>query len=186
MIILNCSNISKSYGIVNILQDISFNVQENDKIGLVGVNGAGKSTLFKVMTGEITPDSGEIYKAKDLKIGYMAQNCIIDSPKNIWDELLEVFSPLIEMEMKIKNLEKQIQTETDTKRLDVLVREHGDLCEKFREKNGYGYTSHIRAVLIGLGFQDDQFSLPIQNLSGGQKTRVAFRQKLMFLLKKNI
>lgn len=179
MIILNCSNISKSYGIDTILEGISFNIQEKDRVGLVGVNGAGKSTLFKIITGEISADSGEVYKLKDLKIGYMAQNCIMDSEKNLWDELLQVFDALIEMENKIKRLEAEIEKTKDVQYLDRLVQEHGNLCEKFREENGYGYTSYIRAILIGLGFREEQFSLPIRNLSGGQKTRVALAKLLL-------
>jgi ATP-binding cassette subfamily F protein 3 len=179
MILLNCSNIGKSYGIDTILEQVSLNIYKNDKIGLVGVNGAGKSTLFKMITGEILPDSGEIYKSKELVIGYMAQNYEIDSEKNIWDELLEVFAPLIEMEKKIKVLEKKMEQTSDVHHLDELVHQHAELCEEFKDKNGYGFNSHIRAVLVGLGFEDEQFNLPIKYLSGGQKTRVALAKILL-------
>ncbi len=178
MIILNCSNISKAYGTNTILQDVSFDIQDRDKVGLVGVNGAGKTTIFKIMTGELLADAGEVHKNKDLRIGYMAQNTIIDSDKCIWDEMLGVFQPLIDMESRIKAIEQEM-AHTSGESLDTLIKTHADLCEDFREQNGYGYISHIRAILVGLGFEDEQFSLSIKHLSGGQKTRVALGKLLL-------
>ncbi|NLY43267.1 MAG: ABC-F type ribosomal protection protein [Clostridiaceae bacterium] len=179
MIIFSCSNISKSFGLDKVLEDVSFHIQDKERVGLVGVNGAGKSTLFKIIVGEVVPDSGELYLSRDVTIGYMAQNYIVDSEKSIWDELLEIFAPLIEMEQEIKALEHEMEKTAPGPELNRLIRQHAELCELFKEKNGYGYTSHIRAVLMGLGFKDEQFVLPIKHLSGGQKTRVALAKLLL-------
>ncbi|MGE4283551.1 MAG: ribosomal protection-like ABC-F family protein [Clostridia bacterium] len=179
MILLNCSNVTKSYGIDTIVEEVSFNICENDKIGLVGVNGAGKSTLFKLITGELSCDAGGIFKSKELMIGYMAQNYELDSQKTVWDEMMEVFLFLIDMEKNIKALEKQIESTTNPQQLEELVHEHAELCEEFKDKNGYGFVSRIRAVLVGLGFREEQFSLFVKHLSGGQKTRIALAKLLL-------
>jgi ATP-binding cassette subfamily F protein 3 len=179
MIVLGCSNISLSFGINKILDNITFNIQEGEKAGLVGVNGAGKSTLFKIISGNLLPDSGDVFKAKNSKVGYLEQNSGIDSSKTIWDEVLSVYSGLIDMEKRIKQLEKDISVEKDESSLSSLMKEYSRLTEVFTRSGGYEYNSRAKGVLKGLGFDENQFSLKSQSLSGGQKTRLALARLLL-------
>lgn len=179
MIILACGNISLSFGTDIILDNISFNIQQGEKVALVGVNGAGKSTLFKIITGCLQPDSGDIFMSKGLQLGYLDQNSGLDSDNSIWDELLTTCSGLIKMEERLKLLEKRISSEKDNEALESLMREYDNLTEKFRREGGYEYNSRVRGILRGLGFDDSQFQLKIQALSGGQKTRLALAKMLL-------
>lgn len=180
MIIASASNISKSYGVETILENISFHINENDRIGLVGMNGAGKTTLFKILTGTIPFDDGELFISNNLSIGYLKQNHMFASSNTIYSEMLSVFSDLIELENEIRNLEKDIASisseEDNTKKLlDIYAHK----MEIFNEKNGYGYKSEIRGVLSGLGFGQAYFDQSISNLSGGEKTRLSLAKLLL-------
>lgn len=182
MIVLSCNNISKSYVVENILKDISFSINNGEKVGLVGLNGAGKTTLFKILTNQISKDSGEIYISKDCKIGYLEQSNQILSDKTVFDEALEIFKPLIKMEKDLRDLEEKISIEgskANSKNLEKLMNKYSRLSENFKEQNGYGYESEIRGVLKGLGFEEKQFNQPINQLSGGQKTRVILAKLLL-------
>ncbi|MTI66543.1 MAG: ABC-F family ATP-binding cassette domain-containing protein, partial [Firmicutes bacterium] len=182
MIVLSCNNISKSYVVENILKDISFSINNGEKVGLVGLNGAGKTTLFKILTNQISKDSGEIYISKDCKIGYLEQSNQILSDKTVFDEALEIFKPLIKMEKDLRDLEEKISIEgskANSKSLEKLMNKYSRLSENFKEQNGYGYESEIRGVLKGLGFDENQFYQPINQLSGGQKTRVILAKLLL-------
>lgn len=182
MIILSLSNVSKSYGINEVLKDISFAVEEKDKIGLIGLNGSGKTTLFNILTDELTRDSGNIYIKKDLKIGYLKQHTSISSQETIFNECLKVFEPIIQMEKDLRDLENQISQESQngqTKKLDNLMKEYAHMLEKFNELNGYGYRSEIKGVLKGLGFSEEDMDKKIDILSGGQKARVSLAKLLL-------
>lgn len=179
MIILACSNISHSFGTDMILDNISFNIHQGDKVALVGVNGAGKTTLFKIITGCLQPDSGDIFTSKGLRLGYLDQNSGLDSENSVWDELLSTYSDLIKMEERLKLLEKRISSEKYPASLGSLMREYDNLMERFRRDGGYEYNSRVRGVLRGLGFDDSQFQLSIRTLSGGQKTRLALAKLLL-------
>jgi len=179
MIVLSCSNISLSFGTKKILENVSFNLQESEKIGVVGVNGAGKSTLFKVIAGMLQPDSGDVFVAKARKIGFLEQNSGLDSSKTIWDEVMSSFSNLMEMEARIKELEESISAEKDENRLKFLLKEYSALTENYSNSGGYEYSSRVKGILKGLGFTEEQFSLKIQALSGGQKTRMALAKLLL-------
>ncbi|MCX7710206.1 MAG: ABC-F family ATP-binding cassette domain-containing protein [Clostridia bacterium] len=179
MIILNCNNISLSFGTNKILDNISFSIQDSEKVGLVGVNGAGKSTLFKILSGILQPDSGEVFIAKGLKIGYLEQNTGLDSSRSLWDELLEVFLPLIEMEKRLKLLEEKISKEKNEESLASLMKEYASLTEVFANSGGYLYNSKMKGTLRGLGFSDETFHAPVNILSGGQKTRLALAKLLL-------
>ncbi|MBS4535224.1 ABC-F family ATP-binding cassette domain-containing protein [Clostridium sp. D2Q-14] len=182
MIVLSCNNITKSYIAEKTLNNVSFAINNGEKIGLVGLNGAGKTTLFKVLTGEISRDSGEIYIAKDTKIGYLKQNTTFNSKKTVYNETLTVFESIIQMEKNLRNLEKEISIESNnsnSSKLDKLMNKYSVLSEKFTEANGYGYASEVKGVLKGLGFNNDEFDQPINNLSGGQKTRVTLAKLLL-------
>ncbi|SCG81977.1 putative ABC transporter ATP-binding protein ydiF [Proteiniborus sp. DW1] len=182
MIVLSCSNISKSYVVDTILDKITFSLNDNEKIGLVGLNGAGKSTLFNILCGKTSMDSGEIYVSKDCKIGYLEQHTQIESDKSIFDEVMEVFIPLIKMENRLRELENSISIEGQkqgSNLLDSLMDEYAHLMEEFQNKNGYGFKSEIKGTLKGLGFSEEQFYMPISHLSGGQKARVMLAKLLL-------
>lgn len=179
MIILNCNNINFSFGTEKILENICFSLQETDKVGLVGVNGAGKSTLFKLIVGEYLPESGEMFLSKELNLGYLQQNSALDSNNTLWEELLLVFNDLVQMEKKIKQLEKDISNTADYDRLQSLMKEYDRLTERYSYLGGYEYNSRVRGVLRGLGFLDEEFNNKISILSGGQKTRLALAKVLL-------
>jgi ATP-binding cassette subfamily F protein 3 len=179
VIVLNCNNIGFSYGTDTIIKNISFSLQENDKAGLVGVNGAGKSTLFKIITGELHQEEGDLFISKDLVLGYLRQNAALNTENTLWEELLEVFDRLVSMEGTIKKIEKEISITTDQDKLDSLMKEYGKLTERFAYLGGFEYNSRIRGVLRGLGFLDSEFDSKVNILSGGQKTRLALAKVLL-------
>jgi len=179
MIILSCNNIYLSYGTDIVLSDVSLRLRQGEKAGLVGVNGAGKSTLFKIITGQLKQDSGEIFMSRDLRVGYLDQGSGLESGNTIWDEMLATFSPLISMESRLRQLGKEMSDEKDEIRLNSMMKEYDALLERFSREGGYEYNSRIRGVLRGLGFDESQFSLRIKALSGGQKTRLALARLLL-------
>ena len=179
MIILSCNNINFSYGTDIILDNVSFRLQQGEKAGLVGVNGAGKSTLFKIITGQLKQDSGDVFISRDLRIGYLEQSSGLESDNTIWDEMLIPFLPLISAEKRLKQLETDMSGEKDETRLDSMMKEYDRLLERFSLEGGYEYNSRIRGVLKGLGFDESQFCLRIKALSGGQKTRLALARLLL-------
>lgn len=182
MPILSCSNLSKAYIVDTILDDISFNVEDGDKIGIIGLNGAGKTTLFNILAGELSKDSGEIYVQKDIKIGYLKQHTKIESSKSIFDECLEVFDDLIKMENSLRFLEEKISiygTSGESDKLNTAMEEYGHLSDEFIALNGYGYKSEIKGVLRGLGFEEDDFEKEVNILSGGQKSRIYLAKLLL-------
>lgn len=179
MIILTCNEVCISFGTDVILDKVSLTLQQNEKTGLVGVNGAGKSTLFKIITGQLTQDSGDVFISKGLQIGYLDQSSGLESENSIWDEVLTAYSALTSMEAKIKLLVKNMSTEKDEARIASMMREYDQLLERFSREGGYEYNSRIKGVLRGLGFSDDQFDLNVRALSGGQKTRLALAKLLL-------
>ena len=182
MIVLSCNNLNKSFGIDTILENISFTVNEGDKVGIIGVNGTGKTTLFKILSGIYGYDTGDIYLGKGVEIGYLEQNTNFQSEKTIYEEVLAVFSDLMEMENHIRELEIKIAEESsnpNSKELDKLMNEYSKKLELFSELNGYGYKSEVKGILKGLGFSDSDMETPINILSGGEKTRVLLSKLLL-------
>ncbi len=181
MIALSCSNITKSYGIDVILEGLSFTIETGDRIGLIGINGAGKSTLFKIITGELTYDSGDIYKAKDLSIGYLEQAPEISADDSLYDYCLPVFQHLIDTEKRLREMEHEIAdlSEKHQEAPETLLADYAHLLEAFESDNGYGYKSEIRGVLKGLGFTDEEITRPASVLSGGQKSRLNIAKLLL-------
>lgn len=178
MAIITANNVSLSYGINTILENISFIVNEGDKIGVVGDNGAGKSTLFKLIVKDLQPDSGNISMPL-INIGYLEQNAYISSSKSIYDEVKTVFLDTINLEKNIKDLEKEIACTKDESKLNKLLNDYSKLTDEYNKREGYSIDSRVRGVLIGLGFQPQQFDTPVSVLSGGQKTRLMLAKALL-------
>lgn len=183
MIILSCNNVTKSFGVDLIIKNISFSINKGEKVGLVGVNGAGKSTLFKILCQQLSYDEGELYIAKSTKVGYLEQNNLLDPSNTVYDEVVWVFSDLIEMEEQLRKLELEIadlgKTLNESSLLASSMEEYSLMLESFNEKNGYGFRSAVRGVLRGLGFSEEEFNQPIPQLSGGQKTRISLAKLLL-------
>lgn len=180
MAILNVSNLNKSFGIDNILEDVNFLIEEKDKIGLVGLNGAGKSTLLKILAGKMTYDSGNITMDKSIKIGYLAQGAAFESHETIGGALSSIFQEQQNQERELRELEAMMSSPKvyeDEARLESLMHRYSMLFEDFKSSGGYEIQSRIRGVIRGLGFDDED--IPISTLSGGQKTRLALGQVLL-------
>ena len=175
--ILSCSHLSKSFGSKTVITDASFHIEDHEKAAIVGINGAGKSTLLKMITGELSPDSGEAVLAKGKTLGYLAQHQDLTSSRSIFQELQKVKQPLLEMEEKIRSLELEMKGASGEE-LESLLAQYSRLNHDFEAANGYAWKSEITGVLKGLGFEEEEFSKPISALSGGQKTRV-FLGKLL-------
>ncbi len=176
--ILSCNNISKSFGTDSILNHISFHIEEREKAAVVGINGAGKSTLLKIIVGELAPDEGSVVIAKGKTLGYLAQHQDLDSGRTIYDELLEVKRPIIEMEERLRTLEVNMKR-SQGEELESLYQTYSRLSHEFELANGYAWKSEITGVLKGLGFLEEEFSKPVSTLSGGQKTRVSLGKLLL-------
>lgn len=176
--ILSLNNIQKSFGTDVILENVSLTAEANDKIGIVGVNGAGKSTLFKIIVGELSLDGGSVTIPNNVKLGYFSQNIEIDSTKTIYDELMTVFAPIIAIEEDMRNTELAM-AKAEGASLEELMHKYTELSRELEEKNGYEYKSRIRGVIKGLGFSSEEAYQHINELSGGQKTRVALGKLLL-------
>ncbi len=176
--ILALNNVSKAFGTDVILKNISFHIEEKEKVAIVGVNGAGKSTLFKIITGELSLDSGEVIMPKSATMGYFSQSLEIDSSKTIYGELLTVFEPIMLMEQQLRDMEAQMSHKSGDD-LENLMTRYSELSHKMEEMDGYSYQSRLRGVIKGLGFSEEESSQTINELSGGQKTRVALGKILL-------
>ena len=176
--ILSCSNICKSFGENDILKQVSFHIEDHEKAAIVGINGAGKSTLLKVLIGKLNADDGVVSWAKGASIGYLAQHQDLEGAETIYDALLEVKKPVIQMEARIRSLELEMKSASGDE-LETKLSEYSRLNHEFEMADGYSYQSEITGVLKGLGFTEDEFSKPITALSGGQKTRVSLGKLLL-------
>lgn len=180
MIILTVNNLKKSFIGKTILDNITFSISDKDKIGIVGDNGCGKSTLFNLITKEITPDDGNINFSKNINFSIMHQNISYESKNSVYNEVLSVFKNLIDLEKDLRNLEVKMG---DSSLSEENIKEVFDLYEKkrleFEKKDGYSYNSKVRGVLLGLGFSQDDFEKSVNNLSGGQKTRLNLAKILL-------
>lgn len=182
VIVLSCKEINKSYGIEVILNSITFNINEGEKVGLIGANGAGKSTLFKILTGQLEQDKGDLFIEKNKRIGYLSQHLALESTNSIYDELLTVFNELIEMENRIKELTEKLNEPYDSSRKDYhekIIHEYSSLTDLYNNRGGFTYQADINRVLKGLGFNEEDFNKNINILSGGQKTMVALSKLLL-------
>lgn len=182
MIVLSCKNISKSYGINTILKDITFSINEGDKVGIIGSNGEGKTTLFKILSKEITQDEGEVFIDRNKSLGYLAQHLALASTNTIYDEMLLVFEDLINLENKILDLELKMNEPYDESNAayhEKIIKDYGTAQDLYQNRGGYTYKGEISRVIKGLGFVEEDFNKLISTLSGGQKTRVALCKLLL-------
>lgn len=175
--ILNATNISKSFGSNEIIKDANFLVNEHEKVAIVGVNGAGKTTLLKILTGEEHADSGNVILAKDAKLGYLRQINNVDSTLSIIDELYTVIEHILNMEKRMLEMQEQMQ-HLSGEELEALYSSYTALTHSYELMDGYAAKSKVIGILKGLGFDENDFERKINTLSGGQKTRV-FLAKLL-------
>lgn len=177
MMLLNGSGLEKVFSGETLFDNVSFSVDSADKIGFVGVNGAGKSTLFKILTGEIDSDGGEVFKNRDTKIGCLDQYALSGSERTIYEELETVFDYLKSIERELEDIRFDIENKNGD--LEKLVLRQNALQEKLAASDGFYYKSKIRGALLGLGFSEDEFGNKAANLSGGQKTRLSLGKLLL-------
>ncbi|MBD1372286.1 ABC-F family ATP-binding cassette domain-containing protein [Hazenella sp. IB182357] len=181
--LIQVNQIYKSFASTTVLENIQLQVNENERVGLIGVNGAGKSTLLKMITGELIPDSGEIRIAKKCRIGYLAQHTGLDSDLTIWEELLRSFAHFKKMESELKTLEAEMGKEevfSQEERYQKVLQSYANLQERYENQGGYAYEARIRGALHGLGLGSIPYQKTrISELSGGQKTRAALAKMLL-------
>ncbi|ATH94498.1 ABC-F family ATP-binding cassette domain-containing protein [Bacillus glycinifermentans] len=178
MMILQVNQLSKSFGADSILTNIKLEVRSRDRIAIVGRNGAGKSTFLKIIAGRLSYEKGDIIKPKDLTIGYLDQHSGLDSKLSIKEELLTVFDHLKAMEKEMRSVEEQMAHAAPDK-LESLMKTYDRLQQEFKDKGGYQYEADVRSVIHGLGFAGYDDSARVQDLSGGQKTRLALGKMLL-------
>ncbi len=178
MIILQANKIERSFAGEVLFDNISLQVDERDRIALVGKNGAGKSTLLKILVGEEEPTSGEINKKRDLSLSYLAQDSRFESSNTIYDEMLHVFDDLRKTEKALRQMELEMGEKTGAD-LDKLMQDYDRLSEEFRQAGGFTYEADIRAILNGFKFDESMWQMKIEELSGGQNTRLALAKMLL-------
>ena len=178
MIILQANKIERSFAGEVLFNNINLQVDERDRIALVGKNGAGKSTLLKILVGEEEPTSGEINKKKDISLSYLAQDSRFESENTIYDEMLHVFDDLRRTEKQLRQMELEMGEKSGDD-LDKLMSDYDRLSENFRQAGGFTYEADIRAILNGFKFDESMWQMKIAELSGGQNTRLALAKMLL-------
>ena len=178
MIILQANKIERSFAGDVLFENINLQVDERDRIALVGRNGAGKSTLLKILVGEEEPTSGEINKKKDISLSYLAQDSRFESENTIYDEMLHVFDDLRSTEKQLRKMELEMGEKTGAE-LDKLMSDYDRLSEEFRQAGGFTFEADIRAILNGFKFDESMWQMKIAELSGGQNTRLALAKMLL-------
>ena len=176
--VLACQNISKAYGITEILNNINFHIEEKEKLALVGINGAGKSTLLKIIMNEEEADEGQVIIGKDITVGYLAQHQNAFYDKTIFEELLGVKQNIIDLQEQIRSLEQEMK-HLQGRELENALERYTRMNHTFEQLDGYAFKSQITGILKGLGFEESDFNRPVSELSGGQKTRVSLGRLLL-------
>ena len=179
MAILTVNNIQQSFGDEIIIQNITFEMQKGERVGLVGVNGSGKTTLLKVLTGEYIPDTGSVVYSKDTVLGYMEQHVCRDFHKTALEEVMTVFAPLLRMERELEDLSELLSSHPAQEEMERLILRQTELNERFVDGGGLTYRSRARSALLGLGFSEEQLQNKVGVLSGGQKAKLQLAKMLL-------
>jgi ATP-binding cassette, subfamily F, member 3 len=176
MSLIAANHLSKSYGPDDIFSGVSLSVPRGGRVAIVGPNGIGKTTLLRILAGEDQATSGEVQRARNLKLGYLPQKASFTSDQTLWDECLTVFEDLRNIEAELARLE---QAMSDPNQAEAALSRYGPLQMEFEHKGGYTYTTRIRQVLSGLGFDPEEYEIPLAHLSGGQRTRALLARLLL-------
>ncbi len=179
MAILTVNNIRQSFGEEVILQEVTFELQKGERVGLVGVNGSGKTTLFKVLTGEYSPDTGSVTFGKDTVLGYMEQHVCRDLHKTAFDEVMTVFAPLLRLERELEDVTALLAEHPSGENMERLIQRQTDLNERFVDAGGLTCRSRARSALLGLGFEESPLQNKVGVLSGGQKAKLQLAKMLL-------
>ncbi len=176
--ILSCQNIALSFGEKEVLKKINFNIEEKDKVAIIGINGAGKTTLLNVILGKLNPDSGNVVMASDVRVGYLAQNQDVLFESTVYEEMQRAKQYILDIEKRLRELEKEMN-DLSGDELEKALSLYNTLQTKYDRDNGYAYESEIQGVLSGLGFGKEDYGRHINTLSGGQKMRIALGRLLL-------
>lgn len=174
---LSVHNLCMSFVERNLFTDVSFDIENGDKVGFIGANGVGKTTLFKIINGDISPDSGDVFTSSDVTIGYMEQHACNHPDRNVYEELLSVFDYLIKMEQQIDSLNDYISNTKNPTEKDIELQ--SKLIEDFEKQGGLTYKNRTRSALIGFGFTEEMFLMPTGKLSGGQRSKLSLLKLLL-------
>lgn len=175
--LLSAGNLTKAFGTELIFSGASFEIQENDHIGLVGINGSGKTTLFKLLTGELPPDGGDVNQSNSTVLGYMEQHVCHDLERSAYSEVLTVFGSLIQLEHDLEEINHRLLAKPAD--MDELIEKQAEMNDRFVRQGGLTFRSRARSALLGLGFSDEQMGLPVGVLSGGQKAKLQLAKMLL-------
>lgn len=174
---LSVRNLTMTFIERNLFTDVSFDIESNDKVGFIGANGVGKTTLFKILNGEISPTSGTVTFEKNTRVGYMEQHACNNPRIDVYSELLSVFDYLADMEKEISAVTNDIDNKSGD--LNELVERQTHLIESFENLGGLTYKSRTRSALLGLGFKESDFTMPVGSLSGGQRSKLCLAKLLL-------
>ena len=178
MAIVSAQGLEKTFYIDPILKDVGFLIEAGEKIGLIGNNGSGKTTLMAMLAGELTPDGGSISTTKDLEVGYLAQHVAVTEGASIYDECMASFQAVIELEEKLRAMETEM-AHLEGEALEEHIARYQVLVDRYEKSGGYSRESAVTGALRGLGFSDEEMAMPAENLSGGQKSRLALAKLLL-------
>lgn len=176
MPLLSAVNLSKSFGALDLFSELSFSIPHRSRIGLVGANGVGKSTLLRILMGEEDSSGGTVNTARNCVIGYLPQEAVLQSDRSLWEEILTVFQPLLDLQKELHELEARLAKEKDS---EELLAQYGSLQARFDHLGGYTYEIQLRMTLTGLGFSREDEKRPVAQLSGGQRTRAMLAKLLL-------